>query len=840
MGTEVEEQNPLVSIVVRTKDRPKFVKKALESISAQTYRPIEVVLVNDGGCSLNVSEIKGILKDVSLKYINFRKNKGRAHAGNVGIENAKGDYVGFLDDDDEFYPDHVSTLTSFLLKNDYQVAYTLSELVKVSFDSDDEEKDGVEVTDLSIFLRDFSKEILLIENYIPFNTLLIKRDIFREIGGIDEELELYEDWDLLIRISEKYPFYFIPQATSRYRYWSKDKQITAVKGLAKDPYLKVVGKHINKINPEVLYSAYFLSHERKEYNKEVLTQHKRIISDLQHNVLQHQKRTLADLKREVEEKDRIIKDLQQHLEEKDRLVKDHQFIIMGRDRAIKDLQHNVEEKDRIMKDLQHNMQEQHKRIIRYLQNNVDEKDRIIQDLQLKAEEKGRKAKDLQYSLGDKERTVMDLLQVSADKDTIISGLQQNAEEQNNVLKGLQDNIAGKDSFIKHILHNMEEMREKNENLNTRLDAIYQTLGWRLLNRIRELRDIILPVSTRRGRMYAICTKSTRSIINEGWRSFFTKTKRRLRKDYFTKGFIRERKHHDKRLHEEFHYFQKRHVDIILPVYNGVDFLDPCINSVLENTDLTFNNLIIIDDNSTDSRVRDILQRLTNDHDGKNITIILNDINYGFVKTANMGMKMSDRDDVIMLNADTVVTKNWLNKLQKAAYLSPDIATVTPFSNNATICSIPRFDEINEIPPSFTVQSFGEFIENISLRYYPEIPTAIGFCMYMKRSAIRKVGFFDEKNFGKGYGEENDFCMKAMKMGYKNILDDSTFIYHKGGLSFSSTKKTKLVPKAVEKLDSIHPEYLPMVTRFINENPLKPIHDYINLRLSLTKKTLSVK
>lgn len=74
----MNKENPLVSIIVRTKDRPKLLKRALQSIAAQTYRPIEVALVNDGGCGLDVEELKGILRDVSLNYIRLEKNTGRA------------------------------------------------------------------------------------------------------------------------------------------------------------------------------------------------------------------------------------------------------------------------------------------------------------------------------------------------------------------------------------------------------------------------------------------------------------------------------------------------------------------------------------------------------------------------------------------------------------------------------------------------------------------------------------------------------------------------------------------------------------------------------------------
>ena len=82
-------ENPLVSIIVRTKDRPKLLKRAIQSIASQTYKPVEVVLVNDGGCDLAIEELKTVLGDISLNYIQLEKNTGRAHAGNLGIENAK-------------------------------------------------------------------------------------------------------------------------------------------------------------------------------------------------------------------------------------------------------------------------------------------------------------------------------------------------------------------------------------------------------------------------------------------------------------------------------------------------------------------------------------------------------------------------------------------------------------------------------------------------------------------------------------------------------------------------------------------------------------------------------
>ncbi len=161
--------DPLVSIIVRTKDRPKLLKKALQSISAQTYRPLEVVLVNDGGCDLDVEELMSILRDISLNYVRLKKNRGRAGAGNAGIDNTKGEYIGLLDDDDELYPEHVSILVSFLKQADYKAAYTDAEMRYRDFDS--EERKMVDESRTVLISKNFYYEELRVGNYITVRCL---------------------------------------------------------------------------------------------------------------------------------------------------------------------------------------------------------------------------------------------------------------------------------------------------------------------------------------------------------------------------------------------------------------------------------------------------------------------------------------------------------------------------------------------------------------------------------------------------------------------------------------------------------------------------------------------
>jgi glycosyltransferase involved in cell wall biosynthesis len=204
--------NPLVSIIVRTKDRPKLLMRALRSIAVQTYRPIEVVVVNDGGCPLDAAELRTVQGDLSLNYLPLERNTGRAHAGNVGIENAHGEYIGFLDDDDECYPEHVETLISFMNQSGCKVAYAAVEFVEELSRGD---SDPPITRVKGRFAKTFSYDDLVIANYIPLISLLFRADVLKAFM-FDEAFELYEDWDMLIRAAEAAPFQFVDKITSVY------------------------------------------------------------------------------------------------------------------------------------------------------------------------------------------------------------------------------------------------------------------------------------------------------------------------------------------------------------------------------------------------------------------------------------------------------------------------------------------------------------------------------------------------------------------------------------------------------------------------------------------------
>ena len=273
------------------------------------------------------------------------------------------------------------------------------------------------------------------------------------------------------------------------------------------------------------------------------------------------------------------------------------------------------------------------------------------------------------------------------------------------------------------------------------------------------------------------------------------------------------------------------ITIIVPIYNAFEDTYNCLMSVLEHTD-SKHKILLVDDASPDKRIAELTTQLSLEH--SQIKLLKNPENMGFVKTCNRAFRESEQtNDVVILNSDTIVTPNWLNKLTHAAYSSIHIATVTPLTNNGTICSVPTWLESNEVPEGHNILNFAELIEKISLRKYPRVPTAVGFCTYIKREVLNKIGYFDDVNFNKGYGEENDFCCRAEKSGYFHIIDDATFVYHAGSKSFKSEKQ-KLIEKNSKILAKLHPRYFPQVHTFIQANPLKDILDNIELNLKIEK------
>jgi len=259
------------------------------------------------------------------------------------------------------------------------------------------------------------------------------------------------------------------------------------------------------------------------------------------------------------------------------------------------------------------------------------------------------------------------------------------------------------------------------------------------------------------------------------------------------------------------------VDIIVPVYRGLDDTQCCLESVLRSRCQTPWRLVVINDCSPEPEVTQWLRDLAARE--PRIELLENEQNLGFVGTVNRGMALHPQHDVLLLNSDAEVANDWLDRIQGAAYSSARVASVTPFSNNATICSYPRFCQDNELPVGHDTASLDRlFAQHLAGRSVP-VPTGVGFCMYIRRACLQEVGLFDVDNFGKGYGEENDFCVRAQEAGWLNLHALDTFVRHAGGVSFGDSKSAREL-QAMETLRRLHPQYDGEVQRFVQDDPAR--------------------
>jgi GT2 family glycosyltransferase/glycosyltransferase involved in cell wall biosynthesis len=261
------------------------------------------------------------------------------------------------------------------------------------------------------------------------------------------------------------------------------------------------------------------------------------------------------------------------------------------------------------------------------------------------------------------------------------------------------------------------------------------------------------------------------------------------------------------------------VDVVVPVYNAADDLARCVESVLLHTQHPY-RLVLIDDASPDPAIAaffDGLKRRALPH----VLLLRNRRNRGFPATANRGMGLS-RADAVLLNSDTIVTTGWLTALARCAASGPRIGTVTPFSNNAEICSFPRFCENNAPGDGDDAEAVRAALARAAVPTYPCLPTGVGFCFYIRRELIDAIGVFDLA-FGPGYGEENDYCMRALAAGYRNVLCDDAYVLHLGGRSFVGQKSDLGVRNTALLLER-HPRYAEIVRQFITGDPLRPLRD----------------
>ncbi len=256
----------------------------------------------------------------------------------------------------------------------------------------------------------------------------------------------------------------------------------------------------------------------------------------------------------------------------------------------------------------------------------------------------------------------------------------------------------------------------------------------------------------------------------------------------------------------------RPVDVVIPVRDHPDVVLACLESVLASGG---GRVVVVDDASRETVLIAALDRLAK---AKRIHLVRHDRPLGFPASANAGIETCANRDVVLLNSDTLVAQDWLERLRLAAYCAPDIGTVTPFSNNASILTYPVPGEAGATPDFATTVELDRLARRANPTELIDIPVGVGFCLYIKRTCLDAVGLLRAGIFAQGYGEENDFCLRATRLGWRHVAAPGVFVAHRGGTSFGSAANHLRI-RNEPILNRLHPGYPELIQSFLTADPL---------------------
>lgn len=275
--------------------------------------------------------------------------------------------------------------------------------------------------------------------------------------------------------------------------------------------------------------------------------------------------------------------------------------------------------------------------------------------------------------------------------------------------------------------------------------------------------------------------------------------------------------------------QSRVIDVIVPVYAAAEQTLACLHAVLDaalaaDAGAPRAHVVVVNDASPDPVLAKAVRQLA----GLGLVdLVEHAVNRGFVASANAGMALHPDRDVVLLNSDAIVFPGWLDRLAAHLDARSDAGSVTPLSNNATICSYPITEYNNHAGLEIPFAELDALAAAANAGTAVDIPTAVGFCMLLRRACLAETGPFDEAAFGRGYGEENDFCMRAAGLGWHHLLATDVFVRHAGEMSFGDAA-APLKEAAVEALRRLHPAYLPAVDAHRAADPARPARRALDL------------
>ncbi len=252
--------------------------------------------------------------------------------------------------------------------------------------------------------------------------------------------------------------------------------------------------------------------------------------------------------------------------------------------------------------------------------------------------------------------------------------------------------------------------------------------------------------------------------------------------------------------------------MVVPVFRAAEALERCLES-LRPTLGEIAQLVLLDDCSESAPVARLLSAASR---WPSTQVLRGRSRRGFTHRVNQGLSQVAPSDAIILNSDTLVASGWASSLRLAAYQYDDAATATPLSDRAGPFSVPL--------GSLADQSAVELqrrLQEVWVPRFPVVPTGHGFCLYLRRDAVSRVGGFSQERFPNGYGSENDFCMRCAKEGFVHVLADNTIVLHREGASHGLRRRFHIL-RAQRTLKRLYPAYTQAISAWLEQEPLQGV------------------
>jgi len=218
--------------------------------------------------------------------------------------------------------------------------------------------------------------------------------------------------------------------------------------------------------------------------------------------------------------------------------------------------------------------------------------------------------------------------------------------------------------------------------------------------------------------------------------------------------------------------QRMITSIVIPAFNQLAYCEQCIRSIQLSTRAPY-KLILVDNGSTDG----VSEYFDSVHGA---AVVHSETNLGFAGGVNLGMREAE-GDVLLLNSDTIVPDGWLGRLSAALHGGDDIGIVGPMSN---CVSGSQLIEGLEFTSHEAITAYADELAARNAGQLRDVARLVGFCMLIREEVVAKIGLLDEA-YGIGNFEDDDYCLRALRAGYRLCVAEDSFVFHYGSRTFMS-------------------------------------------------------